>query len=73
MKERGIGTGVHYPVIHLFTLYRKRGFREGMFPQAERIGAGILTLPLFPAMTQGDVERVCEAVSDSIKTLRIAA
>ena len=73
MKERGIGTGVHYPVIHLFTLYRKRGFREGMFPQAERIGAGILTLPLFPAMTQGDVERVCEAVSDSIKTLRITA
>lgn len=73
MKERGIGTGVHYPVIHLFTLYRKRGFREGMFPQAERIGAGILTLPLFPAMTQGDVERVCEAVSDSIKTLRNAA
>ena len=70
MKERGIGTGVHYPVIHLFTLYRKRGFREGMFPQAERIGAGIVTLPLFPAMTQDDVERVCEAVSDSIKTLR---
>ena len=73
MKERGIGTGVHYPVIHLFTLYRKRGFREGMFPHAERIGAGIVTLPLFPAMTQADVERVCDAVSDSIKTLRIAA
>lgn len=67
MKERGIGTGVHYPVIHLFTLYRQRGFREGMFPQAERIGTGIVTLPLFPAMTQADVQRVCEAVTDSLR------
>ena len=70
MKERGIGVGVHYPPIHLFTLYRKRGFGPGMFPQAERIGASIVSLPLFPAMTQDDVERVCEAVSDSIAALR---
>ncbi len=70
MKERGIGTGVHYPVIHLFTLYRRRGFCEGMFPQAERIGAGIVTLPLFPAMTQADVQRVCEAATESLNALR---
>ena len=72
MKERGIGTGVHYPVIHLFTLYRQRGFGEGMFPQAERIGAGIVTLPLFPAMTQADVQRVCAAVTESLNALRRA-
>ena len=73
MKERGIGTGVHYPPIHLFTLYRKRGLGPGMFPQAERIGASIVTLPLFPAMTQADVERVCEAVAESIQALRSPA
>lgn len=72
MKERGIGTGVHYPVIHLFTLYRQRGFGEGMFPQAERIGAGIVTLPLFPAMTLADVQRVCAAVTESLNALRRA-
>ncbi len=48
MKERGIGTGVHYPAIHLFTLYRALGFHEGMFPHAERFGASTVTLPLFP-------------------------
>ncbi|MBV8627098.1 MAG: DegT/DnrJ/EryC1/StrS aminotransferase family protein, partial [Paraburkholderia sp.] len=39
LKERGIGSGVHYPAIHLFTLYRERGFKAGMFPHAERFGA----------------------------------
>ena len=70
MKERGIGTGVHYPPIHLFKLYRARGFGPGMFPHTERIGAAIVTLPLFPAMTQADVERVCTAVTESITALR---
>ncbi len=70
MKQRQIGIGVHYPAMHLFTLYRKRGFGPGMFPQTERIGASIATLPLFPAMTLGDVERVCEATADTIRTMR---
>jgi dTDP-4-amino-4,6-dideoxygalactose transaminase len=61
MRERGIAIGVHYPAIHLFSLYRSLGWRDGQYPEAERIGAGIATLPLFPAMTNTDVERVCEA------------
>lgn len=62
MKERGIGCGVHYPPIHLFQLYRERGFKEGMFPVAESVGRRIVTLPLFPKMTEADVERVVDAV-----------
>jgi dTDP-4-amino-4,6-dideoxygalactose transaminase len=73
MKEHGIGTGVHYPVIHLFKLYRAMGFCEGMFPQAERVGRGIVTLPLFPSMVESDVERVCDAASDVIESLRHAS
>ncbi|MSQ69781.1 MAG: DegT/DnrJ/EryC1/StrS aminotransferase family protein [Betaproteobacteria bacterium] len=61
MREAGIGIGVHYPAIHLFSLYRARGFREGQFPHAERVGRQIATLPLFPAMADADVDRVCEA------------
>jgi dTDP-4-amino-4,6-dideoxygalactose transaminase len=61
MREQGIGVGVHYPAMHLFKLYRNLGWRAGQFPHAERIGRGIATLPLFPAMTDSDVERVCEA------------
>ena len=62
MREQGIGIGVHYPAMHLFKLYRRLGWREGQFPHAERIGRGIVTLPLFPRMADGDVDRVCEAV-----------
>ncbi|MBI4757097.1 MAG: DegT/DnrJ/EryC1/StrS aminotransferase family protein [Betaproteobacteria bacterium] len=64
LKARGIGAGVHYPAAHLFTAYRALGWREGMCPHAERIGAEIVTLPLFPAMSEDDVERVCAAVTD---------
>jgi len=58
MKARGIGVGVHYPAIHLFSAYRALGFRPGQFPNAERIGRETVTLPLFPAMELRDVERV---------------
>ena len=67
MHELGIGIGVHYPAIHLLSLYRDMGFKPGDFPNAERIGAGIATLPLFPAMRDTDVERVCEAVSKVVR------
>jgi dTDP-4-amino-4,6-dideoxygalactose transaminase len=61
-KEHNIGTGYHYAPIHLFTLYRERGFKEGMFPVAEKIGRLTVTLPMFNAMTRADVERAVGAV-----------
>ncbi|HJW55886.1 MAG TPA: DegT/DnrJ/EryC1/StrS aminotransferase family protein [Burkholderiaceae bacterium] len=67
MMERNIGIGYHYAPIHLFTLYRKRGFREGMFPIAERVGRQIVTLPLFAAMKESDVERVVDAVKSVLQ------
>lgn len=69
MRERGVGTGVHYPALHLFSYYRSLGWREGMLPHAERIGRGIVTLPMFPAMQAADVERVCATLSETCKRL----
>lgn len=66
MKEKGIGIGVHYPALHLFSYYREQGYTEGMFPHAEHIGATTVTLPLFPAMEVSDVERVCTALREVI-------
>ena len=63
MLDRDIGTGFHYAAIHLFTMYRKLGFSAGMFPVAERICRQIVTLPLFPSMTEADVERVVDAAT----------
>ncbi len=64
MAERGIGVGSHYPAIHTLTAYRKLGYREGQFPNAERIGRETVTLPLFPAMELEDVERVVTATNE---------
>jgi dTDP-4-amino-4,6-dideoxygalactose transaminase len=61
-KEHNIGTGFHYAAIHLFTMYRDLGFKEGMFPAAEKIGRLTVTLPMFYAMSFADVERVVGAV-----------
>ena len=69
MKDKGIGVGVHYPPLHLFSLYRRLGFKQGDFPQAERIGAATLTLPLFPSMQDGDVDRVCTALGTSLREI----
>jgi len=66
LRAAGIGTGVHYPAMHLFKLYRGLGWRPGQFPHAERIGASIVTLPLFPAMRDEDVDRVCEAARTAL-------
>jgi dTDP-4-amino-4,6-dideoxygalactose transaminase len=70
MRAAGIGTGVHYPAIHLFTLYRGLGWKVGDCPHAERIGRGIVTLPLHPAMERADVERVCGAAADVLREAR---
>jgi dTDP-4-amino-4,6-dideoxygalactose transaminase len=67
MKVQGIGVGVHYPAMHLFTLFRGMGFKEDDFPVSERIGHSTITLPLFPDMTPADVRRVCDAVSNIVR------
>ena len=61
MHERGVGVGVHYPAIHTLELYRKLGYGDRSFPNAERIGRETVSLPLFPDMNDCDVERVCSA------------
>jgi dTDP-4-amino-4,6-dideoxygalactose transaminase len=60
---RGIGLGIHYQALNQFTLYKNMGYREGQFPNAERIGRETVTLPLFPAMALSDVDRVCAALA----------
>jgi len=67
MLDRQIGLGFHYAAIHLFTMYRRRGFKEGMFPVAERICRQIVTLPLFPLMNENDVDRVVGAVKSILR------
>jgi len=70
MRAAGIGTGVHYPAIHLFALYRRMGWKDGDFPNAEYAGRNILTLPLFPAMEGPDVPRVVRTLASILRRHR---
>jgi dTDP-4-amino-4,6-dideoxygalactose transaminase len=67
MMAQHIGIGYHYPPIHLLTLYRKRGFREGMFPIAERVGQRIVSLPMFATLSENDVDRTAGAVKSLLQ------
>ncbi|MEO8196207.1 MAG: DegT/DnrJ/EryC1/StrS aminotransferase family protein [Thermoanaerobaculia bacterium] len=67
LQSAGIGTGVHYPAVHLFNLYRRMGWKDGDFPHAEYAGRNILTLPLFPTMTLEDVQRVARNLMEILQ------
>jgi len=62
MHREGIGVGISYEAIHLTSYFRARGFAEGRFPAAERIARETVTLPLYPALAESDVDRVCAAM-----------
>ncbi|MGQ0429831.1 MAG: UDP-4-amino-4,6-dideoxy-N-acetyl-beta-L-altrosamine transaminase [Gammaproteobacteria bacterium] len=63
LRALGILAQVHYLPVHLQPWYRAFGFKPGDFPQAERYYDGALSLPLFPAMSDADQDRVVAAVS----------
>ena len=65
LKERNIGTALHYKAVHLHRYYRER-FRWARedFPQAAYASDRLVSLPLFPDMTDRDVEDVVEAVRE---------
>ena len=70
LDARGIGTGVSYEALHLSTLGRRYGYREGDLPVTERIAAETVTLPLHAAMSVSDVDRVCGAARSVIAESR---
>lgn len=59
MREAGIDVGIHYPVpLHLQPAYQYLGYNKGDFPVSERVAGEILSLPIFPEMTETQVDRV---------------
>ena len=66
LAERGIASKAYLPCIHLFPHLRELGYREGQFPVAEEASARSLALPFFTSMTDAQVDRVCEALAQSL-------
>lgn len=71
LKELKIGSSVHFIPVHLHPFYRETfGYRHGDLPQAEAIYSSILSLPLFPGMSEADVADVTDAVQHLASTYR---
>ncbi len=67
MADLGVRTTVYYPVpLHLQPMYRDLGYRPGDFPEAERAAREVLSLPIYPEMTDAQVDEVVEACKRSL-------
>lgn len=67
LRSSGIGVNVHYIPVHLQPDYYRLGFRPGQFPEAENYYAEAITLPLYPAMSDAEQDRVVEALERALK------
>lgn len=66
LAERGISAHTHYVPLHLSTVGRRLGYRPGDLPETERWAPAVLRLPLYHALSDEDVDRVCDAVRDHV-------
>jgi dTDP-4-amino-4,6-dideoxygalactose transaminase len=70
LSESGVQTGIHYPIpIHLQRAYSSLGHKVGDFPEAERQASRVLSLPMFPELTENQIMHVADVIQDSIKRL----
>jgi perosamine synthetase len=66
LARNGIASKAYLPCIHLFPHLRELGYGEGQFPVAEAASAHSLALPFFPALSEGQVDRVCQELSAAL-------
>ncbi len=65
LRERGIDTGIHYPVpLHLQAAYAGMGLGPGSFPHAEKAASEVVTLPLYPELKDEQVDRIASTLRD---------
>jgi dTDP-4-amino-4,6-dideoxygalactose transaminase len=68
LGEAGVESGVHYPVpLHLQPAWAYLGYKEGQFPVSERLAKTILSLPMFPEITEAQVDYVAEQLAKAVK------
>lgn len=71
LQQRNIGVNVHYIPVHTLPYYQELGYQKGSMPKAESLYERIISLPLFPAMTDQDVQDVIDAVYEVIEQVKI--
>jgi len=73
LRAEGIGVQLHYSPVHLQPCYRRLGFGEGQFPEAEAYARSAISLPLFPGLTEANQQRVVAVLSQLLNTERVGA
>ncbi len=73
LARRGISTAVYYPMpLHLQPLYAELGYPRGSLPEAERAAEEVLSLPIYPELTEAQMERVSDALAAALRDLPCA-
>jgi len=63
LQQRGIGTAIYYPLpLHLQPVFKEMGHKAGDFPHAEQAAESVLSLPIFPELSENEVRRVAGAI-----------
>ncbi|UKS26152.1 UDP-4-amino-4,6-dideoxy-N-acetyl-beta-L-altrosamine transaminase [Paenibacillus sp. HWE-109] len=70
LRKENIGVNVHYLPVHYHPYYKKLGYKKGITPTAEALYEGIISLPLFPAMSDSDIQDVVNAVEKVVAHYR---
>ncbi|MCZ6775316.1 MAG: DegT/DnrJ/EryC1/StrS family aminotransferase [Ignavibacteria bacterium] len=67
LETKGVATGLHYPVpLHLQKAFQDLGYRQGDFPVAEKVSKEILSLPMYPELTEQQIKHVCDSIMEFI-------
>lgn len=67
LRAGGVGVNLHYIPVHSQPFYEERGHRPGDYPEAERYYAEAISLPMFPIMSDADIETVVSAVREAVR------
>jgi dTDP-4-amino-4,6-dideoxygalactose transaminase len=71
LADRGIAAGIHYPVpVHLQAAYQSLGYQRGAFPVAERCADEFVSLPMYPELTDTQLQTVIEGVKEAVAAAR---
>lgn len=67
LLNKGVGAVINYPAIHLFSFYRKKfGYKEGMYPHAEKIARSEISLPLYSKLTNKEINYIIKVVKEAV-------